>query len=62
MKEKKVKNCKFYKCKKEVHSPKAMFCGEHERLYRESSKRVGQAILGLSVLAVGSMFGVKTKK
>lgn len=35
MANKKEKICKAPKCKKEVHAPKALFCGEHERDYRD---------------------------
>ena len=34
MESKKIKICKFLNCDKEVYTPQALFCGEHERTYR----------------------------
>ncbi|WP_343086153.1 hypothetical protein [Streptococcus parasanguinis] len=53
MEVKKNKICKFIKCKKEVHSPKAMFCGEHERIYRDKGIKLrnGLGTAGLVLLA-----------
>ena len=53
MKKEKVKTCKYFKCNKEVYSPKAKFCGEHERIYRDNGKKIrnGLGTAGLVLLA-----------
>lgn len=38
MKKLKLGICKFPNCKKETYSKKTLFCGEHERLYKEFKK------------------------
>lgn len=56
MKKSKVKICKYPKCKKEVHSDRALFCLEHSRDLKDKRNKVGAAagglaLFGLSVLA-----------
>ena len=53
MKEEKVKTCKYFRCNKEVYSPKAKFCGEHERFYRDKGIKLrnGLGTAGLVLLA-----------
>lgn len=60
MKNNKMRICKIHKCDKEVYTPKVMFCGEHERDYRETRKKVGYGILAVSSLIVGGL--VKKRK
>ena len=62
MKEAKVKTCKYFKCNKEVHSQKAKFCGEHERLYREHRKIIGGVILTIGSIAISALSGNKNNK
>lgn len=47
MTNKEEKICKVPKCKKEVHAPKALFCGEHERDYRDKGKKYGTYATGV---------------
>ena len=56
MGDKKVKICKVFKCSKEVHAPKAMFCGEHERNYRETREMLGIGILLLGGIVLKKAF------
>jgi hypothetical protein len=60
MKEENVKTCKYFRCNKEVYSPKAKFCGEHERFYREHRKTIGSALLTLGGIALSTL--VKKQK
>lgn len=53
MTNKKEKICMVPKCKKEVHAPKAFFCGEHERDCRDKGKKYGQGALVL--VSLGSL-------
>lgn len=55
MEVKKNKICKFFKCNKEVHSPKAKFCGEHERFYREHRNKIGGALLTFGGIALSAL-------
>lgn len=52
MKKEKVKTCKYFKCNKEVYSPKAEFCGEHERFYRGHRNTIGSVLLILGGIAL----------
>lgn len=60
MKVENVKTCKYFRCNKEVYSPKAKFCGEHERFYREHRKTIGSALLTLGGIALSTL--VKKQK
>lgn len=62
MESKKIKICKFLNCDKEVYTPQALFCGEHERNYRNTRKYIVAAILPLSAAVFGSKIGGKIKK
>lgn len=53
MTNKKEKICIVPKCKKEVHESKALFCGEHERDYKDKRKKFGQGALGIGAIAIG---------
>jgi hypothetical protein len=62
MESKKIKICKFLNCDKEVYTPQALFCGEHERTYRNTRKYIVAAIVPLSTAVLGSKIGGKLKK
>lgn len=60
MKESEQKICKFPKCTEEVYDSNALFCGEHERIYRELSKKVSISASGLTMVALAHI--VKKRK
>ena len=63
MESKKIKICKFLNCDKEVYTPQALFCGEHERTYRNTRKYIiAAAIVPLSTAVLGSKIGEKLKR
>lgn len=54
-----LKLCKVPGCKKEIYVNKSLFCGEHERKFREYRKTAWKSgIGGLSV--IGLVFGFIT--
>lgn len=61
MESKKIKICKFLNCDKEVYTPQALFCGEHERTYKNTRKYIAAAIVPLSAV-IGTKIGGKLKK
>jgi len=51
MKRSKQKICKMPGCNKEVYDSKLLFCGEHQRAFREFKKNAG-AVAGVGVAVV----------
>ena len=64
MANKKEKICMVPKCKKEVHAPKALFCGEHERDYRDKGIKYGTYATGFlaGVASVAKFWSSLRKK
>ncbi|WP_066025449.1 hypothetical protein [Enterococcus mundtii] len=56
-----LKLCKVPGCKKEIYANKSLFCGEHERKFREYRKTAGKSTLGLSVIVIVFIANVKKK-
>lgn len=62
MKKSKVKICKYPKCKKEVHSNKALFCMEHSRDLKDKRKAAVGAIGSVALMAGASVVKAVQKK
>lgn len=62
MTQKKIKTCSWIGCKKEVYTPKALLCGQHEREGRENLKLAGK-VLGGTFTVLSTLAGLgKLKK
>lgn len=49
----KLKMCKMPGCEKERYEPKMLFCGEHERKFKQFMSKSSKSILGgVATLAV----------
>ncbi|MDG2984615.1 hypothetical protein PSR33_00230 [Latilactobacillus curvatus] len=48
----KLKMCKMPGCEKERYEPKMLFCGEHERKFKQFVSKSSKSILGVATLAV----------
>lgn len=52
MSESKQRICKFPKCTKETFDKNALFCGEHEREFKDFKDKAGKAASGMAILAM----------
>lgn len=55
---KNTETCKWPECKKEIANSTLMFCGEHERKFREIEKK-GLAITGVLAIAISTIASIK---
>lgn len=55
MKESKQKLCKLPKCQKEIYDGKSLFCGEHERIFRDLRKKAAISTTAITLAAIAKV-------